>query len=377
MSHNNQGTRDENYKDHLYALIFCGGGGTRLWPYSRQATPKQFLKIRVNKTLIRQTYERLLPIIPKERIFVVTVPEYIDEVAEELPEIPKARVLVEPARRNTAMAAGLGVTAIADKDPKAIVANIWSDHLVENEAGYRKTLLTAAKAASDGQNLVTTGLSPRYPHTGLGYVKKGRVHDILNKVEVYKVERFIEKPKLVKAKKMVRSSSYLWHVGLLVWRVDAFMKGVKKHSPALFKRLKAISDSLGKVNAKERIRKHYLKAPDLSIDYALAEKAKNFLIVEGKFDWYDLGDFSILWQIGKKDRDGNRFISEEKGEWINFGTKESIIVSKGKRAVGTIDLTDMIVIAVDDAVLVAPKSSAQKVKKIVKQLRKEKKTHFL
>lgn len=363
--------------EHLYGLIFCGGGGTRLWPYSRQETPKQFLKVKGKKTLIRETFERLLPIIPVERIFVVTVPEYTDEVADELAEIPRSQVLVEPARRNTAMAAGLGAVMIRNKDPKAIVANIWSDHLVENETAYRKSLLAAAAVAQDGKKLVTTGLPPTHPHTGLGYVKKGRVYDIIQDIEIYKVERFTEKPVLKQAKRMVRSGNYLWHVGLLVWRVDAFMGGLKKHSPALYKRLTLISKSLGKVNAKEIISKEYMKAPDASIDYALAEKAKNFLVVEGKFDWYDLGDFSVLWQIGKKDKAGNLFLSEDDGEWLGIDTSDSVIISKGKRLVGTIGLADTIVVAVDDAVLVAPKSKAQQVKKIVQWLKKEKKIEYL
>ena len=363
-------------KSHLYALIFCGGGGTRLWPFSREARPKQFLKIKGRKTLIRQTFERVLPIIPVERVFVVTVPEYTDEVAEELSEIPRSQVLVEPARRNTAMAAGLGVVAISKKDPEAIIANIWSDHLVENETSYRKSLLAAAKAAADGQNLVTTGLPPTHPHTGLGYVKKGRVHDIIDSVEVFKVDRFTEKPKLADAKRMVASGSYLWHVGLLVWKADAFMKGIKKHSPSTYKRLEAIANALGKTGAKAKIIKEYKNAPDMSIDVALAEKAKNFLIVKGKFDWYDLGDFSVLWKIGKKDKAGNYAILEEGGDWIGIDTTESMILSEGKRMVGTVGLTDMIVVAVGDAVLVAPKSQAQKVKKIVNKLKEEKKTGF-
>jgi mannose-1-phosphate guanylyltransferase len=367
----------DDVKSHLYALIFCGGGGTRLWPFSRQKRPKQFLKIKSKKTLIRETFERLLPLIPVEHIYIVTIPEYTDEVAEELPEVPKKQVLVEPARRNTAMAAGLGAVAIRKEDPQAIIANIWSDHLIENEAGYRKSLLAAAKAAADGENLVTTGLPPTYPHTGLGYVKKGRVHDVIDSVDVFKVEKFTEKPKLPEAKRIFKSGAYLWHVGLLVWRVDAFMDGIKKHSPGTAKRLEAISEAMEGNHGKGKIIKEYESAPDVSIDVALAEKATNFLIVQGKFDWYDLGDFSVLWKVLKKDKNDNAVILDEGGEWVGIETTDSMVISEGKRTVGLIGLTDMIVVAVDDAVLVAPKKEAQKVKKIVNQLKEEKKTDFL
>jgi mannose-1-phosphate guanylyltransferase len=165
----------EDYKEHIYALIFCGGGGTRLWPFSREARPKQFLKIKGDKTLIRQTFERVNSLVPVERIFVVTVPDYTDEVAEMVKEVPRDQVLVEPARRNTAMAAALGAAAIFKKDPQAIIANMWSDHLITDLENYKKAIYAGAKAASDGVNLVTTGIKPKYPHTGLGYIKKGKV----------------------------------------------------------------------------------------------------------------------------------------------------------------------------------------------------------
>lgn len=366
-----------DFKDHLYALIFCGGGGTRLWPFSREVRPKQFLKVKGGKTLIRETFDRVSSFIPKERIFVVTVPDYTDEVAAMLPEVPRAQVLVEPARRNTAMAAGLGAVAISKKDPVAIVANIWSDHLITGQEEYQKSILAGAQVAWEADNLVTTGIKPRSAHTGLGYVKKERVHDIVGGVDIYKVEKFTEKPKLHEAKKMVASGSYLWHQGTFIWRVDNFMRALSVTSSDTFARLEEISKYWGETAGKDKVEKAYLHAPDLSIDVALAEKATNFFIVEAKFGWYDLGDFSILWEIGEKDKGGNSVITSEEGEWLGIDTLESMIISEGKRMVATIGLTDMIVVATDDAVLVAPKALAQKVKKVVEKLKEGKKTEFL
>jgi len=367
----------DDVKSHLYALIFCGGGGTRLWPFSRQERPKQFLKVNSKKTLVRNTFERLLPLIPAERMFVVTTPGYADEVAEELPEISKSRVIVEPARRNTAMAAGLGAAYIQRKDPKAIIANIWADQLIEKETAFRKSVFAAAKSVSDGENLATVGVSPTHPHTGLGYIKKDRVYDVVNSVNVFKIERFTEKPKLPDAKRMFKSGSYFWHTGPFVWRVDAFMKAIKKHSPAMSKRLDAISEALEKNHGKGKIIKEYKNAPDASIDVVLAEKARNFLVVQGIFDWHDLGDFSVLWKVGKKDKNENSVILDNGGEWIGIDTTDSMIISEDNRMLGVIGLTDMIVVATEDAVLVAPKKQAQKVKQIVNKLKEEKKTTFL
>lgn len=366
----------DDYKDHIFALIYCGGGGTRLWPFSREARPKQFLKVKGDKTLIRQTFERIISFIPKERIFVVTGRDYRDEVKEELPEIPKNQVLVEPTRRNTAMAAGFGAVAIARKDPQAIIVNIWSDHLITGQEEYKKAILSAAYASADGANLVTTGIAPRYPSTGLGYVKKGKVHDIINDVPVYEIEKFTEKPKLAEAKRMITSGSYLWHQGTLAWRVDAFMNAIKEHSSDTYQRLQEISENFDEKGANDKIIKAYQAAPDMSIDYALAEKAKNFLIIEAKYKWYDLGDFSILWDIENKDSEGN-VIFKDDAFVFGLETVNSIVIAEGKRAVATIGLTDMIVVATDDAVLVAPKSQAQKIKKVVEKLKEEKKIEFL
>jgi len=367
----------EEYRKHLYILIFCGGGGTRLWPYSKEVRPKQFLNIGGANSLIRETFERLRPLVPIERFYLITGHDYKDEVEEELPEIPKSQVIVEPARRNTAMAAGYGAVVIGSKDPQAIIANIWADQVIQNPQALREALLAGAKAAANGLNLVTVGVPPKYPHTGLGYIKKEKVYSADGPATVYKVEKFTEKPKAADAKKMVASGDYLWHTAPMIWRADAFMNGIKANSPDTYERLVAIAGVLSGKGSKDRINKEYLSAPDLSIDVALAEKAKNFLVVEGKFDWRDLGDFSVLWTIGKKDKDGNSVLTSDQGEWLGIETKESMIISEGKRMVATYGITDMVVIATNDATLVIPKSQSQKVKKIVEALRKAKKKDFL
>ena len=155
------------------------------------------------------------------------------------------------------------------------------------------------------------------------------------------------------------------------------MRALSQHSPDTFARLEEISTNWGEDSARDKIEKAYLHAPDMSIEVALAEKAPNFCIVEAKFDWADLGNFSVLWDIGEKDKEGNSVIKADEGEWLGIDTFESMVISEGKRMVATLGLTDMIVVATDDAVLVAPKSMAQKVKKIVERLKEEKKTEFL
>lgn len=367
----------EDYKEHIYALIFCGGGGTRLWPFSRDVRPKQFLKIKGTKSLVRQTFERVESFIPVERIFVVTVPDYTDEVAEMMKEVPRDQVLVEPARRNTAMAAALGAAAIFKKDPMAIILNIWADHLIPDKDDYKRAMLAGAKAASDGLNLVTTGIKPKYPHTGFGYIKKGELYDSEGGEPVYKVEKFAEKPDLETAKGYLKAGNYLWHQGTFVWRVDAFMEALKIHAKDTYERMSEIIDHLGETSGKDKIIKAYQAAPDLSIDVAVAEKAPNFLVTEASFEWWDVGDFNVLWNVEDKDNDGNVVLKDQGGDYIGLETKDSIIISEDDRLVATYGVENIVVVATKDAVLVIPKDQAQSVKKIVEKIKEENKKNFL
>ena len=176
----------------MYILIYCGGGGTRLWPYSRDKAPKQFLSFNGDKTLIRKTFERVKSVVPLENIYIITLPDYTDEVHKFLHEIPKDQVIVEPARRDTLLAAGLGAVLIQKKDPNAVIVNQWSDQLVEGVDKYRDALFAGAETAWTKKVLVTTGVRPEYPHPGLEYVRKGEHLSQKNGVDVYKVDKFID-----------------------------------------------------------------------------------------------------------------------------------------------------------------------------------------
>lgn len=363
--------------EHLYALIYCGGGGTRLWPMSREDRPKQFLKIGSSKSLLRQTFDRITPLIPKERIYTITLPEYTDEVREEIPELEDSQILVEPARRNTGLAAAYGVAAISKKDKQAIIANIWSDHLIKNPKEYRNAIVAGSETALTENLLVTTGVSPSYPHTGLGYVKRGAYFNKIVGVKVFKVDKFNEKPKLPDAKKFVASGSYLWHVGLFIWTVEAFSTSLKKHSPNLYSTMIKIRQSIGKPNQKSLISRLYSSSETISIDNAIAEKETNFMVVEGTFDWIDVGDFSTLWDISDKDSNGNSIIENNGGEVLLQDSFESLILSDGRRIVAANSVKDIIVVATDNAVLVVPRQKAQKVKEIVNELRDRKKKEYL
>lgn len=367
---------ETDIKRHLIGLIFCGGGGTRLWPLSTNTHPKQFLKIgSLNRTLIQATYDRIVDIIAPQHLFVTTTADYARMVKKQLPQIPADQILVEPMRRNTAMASVLGLAAISKTYPAAIVANFWADQLIKNKAAYLRALLAGAKAASDGKKLVATGLTPTFPHTGLGYIRKGRLINIYHGVSIFKLDKFIEKPDLGAAAKMVRSGNYLWNVGLFIWRVDAAISAFKKHAPEFYPFIEKLKDAIGTKNETAVLRQVYKAAPQTSIDYAVAEKAQNFLVLQGEFDWNDIGDFQVVWDLSPKDAEGNVFA--DGGEWIGIDTKESLILADEGKFVGTVGVSDLIIVAKDHKILVVPRARAQEVKRLVEELKKRGKRELL
>ncbi len=362
-----------NYKDHLYALILAGGGGTRLWPRSVQKSPKQFLKLFEGRTLTQITYERFKKILPPERIFCVTVSAaYKKEIIKEIPEFLPQNILVEPARRETAPAHGLGALFIFKKDPDAVIITEAADRLVKPVLRYLATLEAAAKLAYEKGVLVALGVDPRYPHTGLGHIKKGEKLESINDINFFKLEGFVEKPPLEVAKKYTESKEYFWNAGEFVWRADVLLAELKKHAPEIYKNLEEISASIGTEKEEKTIKEAYEAMPKIPIEYALAEKSKNFVVVHGNFFWTDIGDWKEVWENLIKDHAGNVIISgEEKGgEVINIDTSDALIHTDG-RLIAAVDVDNLVIVDTKDVLLVTSKSHAQSVKKIVEKLKEE------
>lgn len=360
-------------QDRLYALIFAGGGGTRLWPLSREGKPKQFLKLFSDKSLLQETYDRARKLIPAQRIFVVTMSRYAKEVGRELPELPQEQIIEEPARKSTGPAALLGTLAIALRDPKAIIVNLWADHLVADEKEFLEAILSGAESVADGENLLTTGLTPTFPHTGLGYIKKGSSFTKSGPQEVFRVEKFIEKPNVKSAEDMLDQGGYLWNVGLYIWRADAIIRSFDLHAPELAQFQTDLTAGLESKDFK-RIEEVYARLPEVSIDNAISEKAKNFLVVEAQFHWSDIGSFEVVWENKPKDSDGNVVLG--KGGWVGTGTQGSLFSSSNGQLIATIGLSNIVVVATKDVVLVMPKDESQKLKELISQLKKDKKEYL-
>lgn len=371
--------KDKEYKKHLYALILAGGGGTRLWPKSLDKSPKQFLCLFDNQTLTQITAYRFQKILPWERIYCVTVSEeYKKEILKEVPEFVSENIVVEPERRETGPAHGLGALYIYSKDPDAVIITESADRLVKPIPAYLKTLKQAAKVAYDEKVMLTVGVEPRYPHVGYGHIKRGKKWADKKGVKFYKLEKFVEKPPLALAKKYTKSGNYYWNAGQFVWRADVLLDSLKKHAPDIYTKLEKIREAIGTTDEKQILFRAYQKMPKISIDYAVAEKEKNFLVVVADFFWTDIGDWKEVWENHMKDNAGNVIIDgkEEGGAVINFDSSDALIHTDG-RLIAVVDVDNIIVVDTKDALLVCSKSRAQNVKKIVEELKKQGKKDLL
>lgn len=357
--------------DHLFVVILCGGGGKRLWPRSRRAAPKQFIKLFGKKTIFQKTVERLESFVASKHLFVVTNSDYIDEVRDQAPQIPKENIIAEPEAKNTAMAVGLGALYIKKRDPEAVIINLPSDHFVEETKRFLEFLLVASEASSSGEFLVTVGIKPTFPHTGYGYIKMGKIWKKLNGEDIFRVEKFTEKPDLATAKKFIESGRYLWNAGIYIFKISAFLEALAKHSPKTSELLKRIEEAIGEENEEKVLKGAYHEAEDISIDYAVAEKAKNMLVVPGEFGWSDIGDWKIVYDLSPKDKNGNVIIQErEKGEFISVDT-ENCLIHLSDQLVAAVGVKDLVIVDTPNAVLVADKKRAEEVKKLVKLLENE------
>ncbi len=383
---NSLNVSQNKYKDHLFALVLAGGGGTRLWPKSREKTPKQFLKLFYNKTLTQITIERFKKILPLSKIFIVTVSEeYKKEILKEIPDFPPKNIIVEPLRRETGPAHGIGATFIKKQDPDAVIVTESADRLVDPISMYLKTLTTAAKVAYSDRLLIAVGVKPQYPHTGLGHIKKGKEYLKIKDHTFYKVEKFVEKPPLALAKKYTKSGKYYWNAGQYVWRADEYLKAFNLYEPEISKGLQKIEEEIGTSKELKTIKEVYEKFPlktkegkPLSVDYTVSERAKNMVCLGGDFYWSDIGDWKEVWNNLKKDENGNVIIDgEEKGGQImNIDATDSMIHTNG-RMIAIIDVDNIVVVDTKDCLLICSKSRAQNVKKIVEELKARKQKELL
>ena len=354
----------------IHAVILAGGWGRRFWPKSRRNLPKQLLSFSPGLSPIQDLFKTLKRQIPKERIWLVTNKNYATRLARELPGLPKKNLLVEPLARNSAAAIGLAAVAIKQLDPQAVILVLASDHIIGEKARFWQVAKAACRLAQSKDGLVTIGIPPQRAAVEYGYLKialSSRLSAFSSKA--YKVEKFIEKPDIKKARLFLKSKNYLWNSGMFAWKATNILQAIKRYLPSLYSGLEDIEAGLNNSSYSNRLARVYKRLKEISVEYGVMEKADNVYAVVGDFIWQELGSWSSLsGNLFAQDKDGNIICGRHKG----IDTGNSVILAEKDHLVGTIGVRDLIIVHTDSATLVCKKDQAQQVKRFTQILEKDK-----
>jgi len=341
----------------LHVLVLAGGSGERFWPASRHARPKQLLQLFSERTMLEETINRLGDAVPPERVFILTNGVQEAAVRAACPMLPPENIVAEPAKRDTAPAVALGVGLILRRDPRAVMAVLPADHLIRDEAAFRRDLLAGAKVAADSGALLTIGIKPSWACPGFGYIEQGaRVAGC--EAEVYEVKRFREKPNQEMAEAFLRQGNFRWNAGMFIWSIPAIMGELAKQAPelaAFVARMRTAPD-VGALLAEE-----FPKLPKISVDYAIMEKAARVLELEAGFDWDDVGSWLAVAKYFEQHAESNA----ANCPLTTIDASHNIVFSAGRKHVALAGVQDLIVIDTGDALLVCHRSEAENIKRLV------------
>jgi mannose-1-phosphate guanylyltransferase len=366
-----------SHADHTFAVILAGGGGTRLWPKSRNQTPKQFLKLTDKDTMVQVAGTRVTKVVPWERVIVVTNKMYVDEIKNQLPQVPVENVIAEPEKKDTALAMLVGSLYAKSIDPEAVVINGASDHVITDEKEFVHVMNAAVAIAGEKKDLVTVGITPTRPDTAFGYIKIGNdLKKVNGGLSVFKVDSFTEKPNMATAQAFISTGKYFWNANMYVWSAEALQLAFQQYMPEMY----TLTEKLPSLSAKEfhaALPDIYAKAQAISIDYAISEKANNLVLIPGDFGWNDVGDWKVVYDLGKKDLAGNVVVSDnDEVHTLAINSQGNLIHANG-RLIAIAGVNDMIIVDTEEILLIVPKDRSQDVKKLVERLKEEGKKEYL
>ncbi|MCR5592315.1 MAG: mannose-1-phosphate guanylyltransferase [Saccharofermentans sp.] len=355
------------------AVIMAGGGGTRFWPVSRMASPKQLVKLTGDDVMINETIKHYDKVIGRENTFIVTnekQAQLMDKVLFK--EIDRSQILIEPVQRNTAPCIIYAAMTLKKLYGDAVMAVLPADHHIGNIEEYERILELALKTAEETNRIVTIGIKPTFPSTGYGYINFSESAAV--GTEVYDLLRFVEKPDLARATEYVDSGRYLWNSGMFIWKVSVILDYFKKLLPDMYESMENIFDSLRTPDEKGAIEATYPALEKISVDYGIMENAEGVYCIPADFGWNDVGAWDSLDNVFDKDVDGNIAAGEQADakNRIIKGSKNSVIFdAAGDKLIAAVGLDDIVIVNTKDAILVCRKDSAQDVKKVVDALNEQ------
>lgn len=352
--------------DHLYSVIMAGGIGSRLWPRSRAASPKQFLDLIGSCTMLQETVARIEPLIPLERVLIVVGEEHAGTVHAQLPDLPTGNILVEPGPRGTAPCIGLGAVAILTRDSQATMAVFPADHRISDEAGFRQAITSADKLAQGGY-LVTLGISPTHAHTGYGYIQGGASLGQIDGLPAFQVQRFTEKPEAETARQFVQDGGYYWNGGIFVWQAATILDEMANLLPHLFAELQQLGRAWNTPARAGTLAAAWGRVPQTTIDYGIMEKSDRVAVIPIDVGWDDVGNWSTLSELVPGDQAGNS--THGQGQPLLIDTGNTYVYAPPGKLVTTVGLEGMVIIDTPDALLICRKDRAQDVREVVEQLK--------
>ena len=353
---------EEAGRVEINAVVMCGGSGTRFWPASRRAHPKQFLRLGGERSLLQQTVERLAPLIPPERVYLLAAEEHREALREDLPHVPESNLILEPAARNTAPALALAARVLGEVNPEAVMAALPADHAIADAEGFRKCLETSARAADEKGVIATIGIEPDAPETGYGYIElAGERGD-----GTREVARFVEKPDVETAREYLAGERHLWNAGIFLMRPDTLEEELQRQRHDIWAPIWQGLPDPEEPGFSDTLERIYPGLPKVSVDYAVMEGAGRVVCVPGGFGWNDLGSWSALEKLWGLDAEGN----SASGRYYSIDSRGNIVSAKG-RQIALIGVEDLVVVERDDVVLVCRKDRCQDVRAMIELLDSE------
>jgi mannose-1-phosphate guanylyltransferase len=352
-----------------HAVIMAGGSGTRFWPASRAAHPKQLLSLGGGGSLLQETVRRLDTLIPDEQVWIVTSGAHSESLRSQVPQLPPANLLVEPCGRNTAPCVGLAALHIRRREPEAILVCMPADHIIQDTRAWQRLIGVALETAAERGRTVTFGIPPTRPETGFGYVKFDAEQDPAGR---HRVQRFTEKPDRERAEAFLAEGNWYWNSGIVAWRADTFLDLCRRHLPELMDVLDELDASLGTPAYPETLERLYPRMPSVSFDLGILEKAEGLVGLPAAMGWSDVGSWSALPEVLAADASGNVSL----GEFLALDAQGCIAYAPGK-LVAAVGVADLVVVDTPDAILICPKDRAQDVKHVVERLIREGRSRYL